>query len=99
MSTANRSGGCDDSRPAAVLRSMQQVFEGEFVAPASTRGQTRPSVTSQEQAGQPPLFKVLMHNDDYTTMEFVVEVLQTVFHKPPTEAGRIMLHIHFKGVG
>ena len=69
------------------------------MAPASTRGQTRPSVNSQEQTGQPPLFKVLMHNDDYTSMDFVVEVLQAVFHKPPTEAGRIMLHIHFKGVG
>jgi len=54
---------------------------------------------SQQQTRQPPLFKVLMHNDDYTTMEFVVEVLQAVFHKPPTEANRIMLHIHFKGVG
>lgn len=66
-------------------------------APAS--GQTKPSVGSQTQTRQPPLFKVLMHNDDYTTMEFVVEVLQAVFRLPPTEASRIMLHIHFKGVG
>ena len=66
-------------------------------APAS--GQTKPSVGSQTETRQPPLFKVLMHNDDYTTMEFVVEVLQAVFHKPATEANRIMLHIHFKGLG
>lgn len=66
-------------------------------APAS--GQTRPATGSQAQTRQPPLFKVLMHNDDYTTMEFVVEALRQVFHKPPTEANRIMLHIHFKGVG
>ena len=66
-------------------------------APAS--GQTKPSAGSQHQTRQPPLFKVLMHNDDYTTMEFVVEMLQAVFHKPPTEANRIMLYIHFKGVG
>ena len=66
-------------------------------APAS--GQTKPSAGSQHQTRQPPLFKVLMHNDDYTTMEFVVGMLQAVFHKPPTEANRIMLHIHFKGVG
>lgn len=66
-------------------------------APAS--GQTRPAAGKQAQTRQPPLFKVLMHNDDYTTMEFVVEILQVVFRKPPTEAGRIMLHIHFKGVG
>ena len=66
-------------------------------APAS--GQTKPTAASRPQTSQPPLFKVLMHNDDYTTMEFVVETLQAVFHKPATEANRIMLHIHFKGVG
>lgn len=47
----------------------------------------------------PPLYRVLMHNDDYTTMEFVVQVLQSVFHKSPTEANRIMLNVHVKGVG
>jgi ATP-dependent Clp protease adaptor protein ClpS len=69
------------------------------VARAPAGGQTKPSIESQNETRQPPLFKVLMHNDDYTTMEFVVESLQTVFRKPPTEANRIMLHIHFKGVG
>lgn len=69
------------------------------MAHASASGQAKPVAKSQQQTRQPPLFKVLMHNDDYTTMEFVVEVLQAVFHKPPTEANRIMLHIHFKGVG
>lgn len=61
--------------------------------------QTRPVTGSQTETSQPPLFKVLMHNDDYTTMEFVVEVLQSVFHKGPTEADSIMLHVHFNGVG
>ena len=69
------------------------------MARAPAGGQTKPSIESQNETRQPPLFKVLMHNDDYTTMEFVVESLQTVFRKPPTEANRIMLHIHFKGVG
>jgi ATP-dependent Clp protease adaptor protein ClpS len=69
------------------------------VARAPASGQTRPAAGSQTQTRQPPLFKVLMHNDDYTTMEFVVEVLQAVFRKPATEANCIMLHIHFKGVG
>ncbi len=65
--------------------------------PAS--GQTRPTAETREKTRQPPLYQVLMYNDDYTTMEFVVEVLQAVFHMPSTEANRIMLHIHFKGVG
>ncbi|MDX2495153.1 MAG: ATP-dependent Clp protease adaptor ClpS [Desulfuromusa sp.] len=54
---------------------------------------------TKEQIAIPSLFKVLMHNDDYTTMEFVVEVLRDVFHKPATEAENIMLTIHFQGVG
>ena len=65
--------------------------------PAS--GQTRPVAGSQAHTRQPPLYQVLMHNDDYTTMEFVVEVLQSVFHKGPTEADSIMLHVHFNGIG
>ena len=69
------------------------------MARAPAGGQTKPSIESQNETRQPPLFKVLMHNDDYTTMEFVVESLQAVFRKPPTEANQIMLHIHFKGVG
>jgi ATP-dependent Clp protease adaptor protein ClpS len=69
------------------------------VSRAFANGQTRPAVDTREKTKQPPLYQVLMHNDDYTTMEFVVEVLQTVFHLPATEANRVMLHIHFKGVG
>jgi ATP-dependent Clp protease adaptor protein ClpS len=48
---------------------------------------------------KPPLYKVLLHNDDYTTKEFVVQVLQYVFHKEQTEAVQIMLHVHKKGIG
>jgi len=47
----------------------------------------------------PPMYKVLIHNDDYTTMEFVVEVLQKVFHKTAAEATRIMLLVHKSGSG
>lgn len=54
---------------------------------------------AQNEAKTPPLFKVLMHNDDYTTMEFVVEVLRSVFHLSDSAAERIMLAIHFQGVG
>lgn len=48
---------------------------------------------------KPKLYQVLMHNDDYTTMEFVVEILVTVFNKQPAEATRIMLDVHKSGVG
>ncbi|HMW88825.1 MAG TPA: ATP-dependent Clp protease adaptor ClpS [Candidatus Obscuribacter sp.] len=48
---------------------------------------------------KPPMFKVLLHNDDYTTMEFVVYVLKNVFYKSPAEAERIMMNVHRQGVG
>ncbi len=48
---------------------------------------------------EPPQYRVLMHNDNYTTMDFVVQVLETVFSKPAAEAVIIMLNIHRKGVG
>jgi ATP-dependent Clp protease adaptor protein ClpS len=48
---------------------------------------------------KPPLFKVLLHNDDFTTMEFVVYVLRTVFHKDEADAFTIMMNVHRAGVG
>ncbi len=48
---------------------------------------------------KPKLYKVILHNDDYTTMEFVIEILVTVFNKPVPEANKIMLDIHKKGKG
>ncbi|MDT7542046.1 MAG: ATP-dependent Clp protease adaptor protein ClpS [Acidobacteriota bacterium] len=48
---------------------------------------------------KPPLYKVLLHNDDFTTMEFVIYVLQTVFRRNEADAFRIMLAVHIEGVG
>lgn len=47
----------------------------------------------------PKKYKVLLHNDDYTTMEFVIFILQSVFHKTLDEAERIMMEVHQKGIG
>ncbi|MFP4476228.1 MAG: ATP-dependent Clp protease adapter ClpS [Desulfatibacillaceae bacterium] len=48
---------------------------------------------------KPSLYRVLLHNDDYTTMDFVVWILQTVFHKGLAESTRIMWRVHKAGVG
>jgi ATP-dependent Clp protease adaptor protein ClpS len=48
---------------------------------------------------RPPLFKVLLLNDDYTPMEFVVQVLETFFRMSREKATQIMLHVHTRGVG
>lgn len=52
-----------------------------------------------EKVERPRQYKVLLHNDDYTTMEFVVWVLMAVFHHDETRAAEIMLHVHRSGIG
>ena len=47
----------------------------------------------------PKKYKVLLHNDDYTTMEFVIYILQSVFHKSIVEAEKIMMEVHRSGIG
>jgi ATP-dependent Clp protease adaptor protein ClpS len=58
-----------------------------------------PVAESHEKTEEPPLFKVLLHNDDYTTMEFVVWVLEAVFNMPEEQAIQVMLNVHITGVG
>lgn len=48
---------------------------------------------------RPRLFRVVLHNDDYTSMEFVIHVLKVYFHRNDSEAHRIMLEVHHKGSG
>lgn len=53
----------------------------------------------EDQLQEPRQFKVLLHNDDYTSMDFVVEVLMNVFSKTEAEAFAIMMSVHEKGIG
>ncbi len=54
---------------------------------------------ARPQLRQPPLYKVVLLNDDYTPMDFVVEVLQRFFNKDRNQATQIMLHVHTQGKG
>jgi len=54
---------------------------------------------TRDEVREPPMYKVLLHNDDYTTMDFVVEILLVVFNKSPEESVEIMLNVHRQGIG
>jgi ATP-dependent Clp protease adaptor protein ClpS len=69
------------------------MAQGERRSDGEVAEKTRPKTK------KPELFKVVLHNDDYTTMQFVVEVLESIFLKSPAEAHRIMMHVHTRGQG
>lgn len=57
------------------------------------------SIIEEVRVKRPKKYKVILHNDDYTTMEFVILVLKVVFHKSLGEAEKIMMEVHNKGQG
>jgi len=56
------------------------------------------AVAEKPQLQEPPMYKVVILNDDYTPMDFVIEVLQMVFHMDESRATQIMLHVHRQGI-
>ena len=68
---------------------------------AKNNDQREGSVFTEDvsQTKEPRLYKVLLHNDDYTSMEFVIAILETVFHKSTNDATKIMLNVHNEGLG
>ncbi|MBU0550197.1 ATP-dependent Clp protease adaptor ClpS [Myxococcota bacterium] len=59
----------------------------------------RGDVLTRQKVTRPPLYRVIFHNDDYTTQEFVIRVLMRYFHKARAEATQIMLQVHHQGRG
>jgi len=60
---------------------------------------TNEETRTRKRVQEPPLYRVLLHNDDYTTMEFVIEILMVVFKRSMEDATRIMLNVHENGIG
>jgi ATP-dependent Clp protease adaptor protein ClpS len=68
---------------------------------AGPRDQTDSAIKDRadQKTEEPKLYNVILLNDDYTTMEFVLQILETLFQKSPAEAFRIMMHVHRNGRG
>ena len=64
-----------------------------------TRPTESPETVTKRKLERPPLYEVLLHNDDYTTQEFVVYVLMKYFQHDASTARKIMLHVHTRGIG
>ena len=93
-------------RLVAVCRCRDRTqIESAYIIRETTMSNHKPDLEgdalseTRDEVTDPPMYRVLLLNDDYTTMEFVIDVLKTVFHKSDVEATRIMLNVHQAGVG
>lgn len=82
-----------------MLHTCVRLASDDHDGGADGQGQTGVVTQTKPKTKKPSMYKVLMLNDDYTPMEFVVQALQRFFNLQNEEAVRIMLHVHQRGVG
>ena len=75
------------------------MSKSEIISSTRTDQDGEIAIVEKTKVKPPKKYKVILHNDDYTTMEFVIFVLQNVFHKTMDEAESIMMEVHVKGAG
>jgi ATP-dependent Clp protease adaptor protein ClpS len=85
--------------PDLALEPNRCAEDGEGEGPSDGQGQVGIATKTRAKPKKPSQFKVLMLNDDYTPMEFVVMVLKRFFGMDLEQATRVMLHVHQRGVG
>ena len=96
---------CDRTRsrrPGGSTRIFEVQWESDLsrdVAEHSSSALRLIEPRSDQKVERPRMWRVLLHNDDYTTQEFVVWVLESVFRKPRTEAVEVMMRVHLSGIG
>jgi ATP-dependent Clp protease adaptor protein ClpS len=94
-----RSGAFIGVRASDIMRAMPRFEMSDRDKRNDDAPTTGVVVKARPATKKPAMYKVLMLNDDYTPMEFVVHVLERFFQKSREEATRIMLHVHRRGVG
>lgn len=75
------------------------IFSNESVKCSDSQTLEHVEIAPSKQTQRPPMYKIIMLNDDFTPMDFVVHVLETIFQKDNEEAIRIMFEVHTTGIG
>lgn len=84
---------------SAMMTSVRAAGDDDKTGPGDGEGQVGLATRTRTKPKKPSQYKVLMLNDDYTPMEFVVVVLKRFFRMDLEQATRVMLHVHQRGVG